>query len=79
MYQKYIKVNNYMKMYPKYIPVKQRSNKSEIIKDILFGGIAFITMWLLLWGLSYTGCVAQYKSSACKQDLTSQIIFKLIK
>lgn len=78
--QKMVRINYYDRQYPTYIPVKERSNgMQQIIKNTLEGIIGFAIFWLILWAMTYTACVGTYHSSMCKQDLTSQIVFKLIK
>lgn len=75
---KYVRVNHFDNPFPKYLPINERSNKMSFIK-IMFQGIAgFAIFWLVLWALTYTACVSSTHSSACKQDVTSQIIIKLI-
>lgn len=76
---KYIRVNKYNSSFPQYLPAGERSNGMQIIKKTLAGLIGFSVFWLALWALSYVTCVAEYKSSVCKQDVTSQFIFKILK
>ena len=51
----------------------------NILKNTLTGIAGFAIFWLVLWAMTYTACVGTYHSSMCKQDLTSQIVFKLLK
>lgn len=76
---KYIRVNKYNNPFPQYIPAGERSNGVQIIKSGILGIAAFSIVWLVLWALSYITCVGTYKSVECKNDATSQFIFKLIK
>lgn len=77
--QKYVRVNYYNRAFPKYTPVNERSNSMQLIKNTLMGTIGFTIFWLVLWTMTYTACVGTYHSTMCKQDVTSQIVFKLIK
>lgn len=38
-----------------------------------------LVAWLTLWALTFTACVGTYHSSACSQDLTSRVVFSIIK
>lgn len=78
MQAKYIKINHFDRPFPKYVPVQERS-KMNYIKIGLQGIAGFAIFWLVLWTMTYTACVGTYHSSMCKQDITSQIVFKLIK
>lgn len=75
---KYVGVNYYNSPFMKYVPVKERSD-GGIIKTAFGGLVGIVTFMTVIWALSYMTCVAQYKSSVCKQDMASQLIFKLIK
>jgi len=51
----------------------------ELVKATAKATLIFAAAWLALWAMSYTACVGTYHSSECRQDLTSQIVFKVIK
>lgn len=74
---KFVKVNHYDNPFPKYVPIgEKKENKFLIAVKFLFSIAAII---FIFWALSYTACVAQYKSSVCKDNVVTQFIFKLIK
>lgn len=74
---KYIKVNRYNNPFPQYVPVGEK--KESKFWDIAAGILIVGMMILFLWALSYTACMAQYHSAVCKDNLLTELIFKLIK